>query len=282
MLCPQCGYMMTAFDKECPRCHGKGVSGAAAVAPPAPTPAPTPAPSPPTSSSSVLSAPPAGSQPPTVQGSAGLAPGRGTFEAFHPITVGQKTFQVVSSVIGVVLLIGGVITLSENFIAALTMIIFGMMVPMMYFMSVNIKRSNQIADTLKGITGGAVYVGGNGRGISVDSRQRSVVVSTEQKDGFWLRRLPPETLKVELHHDKSIQLTDRSFSGTGCLLSGCIFGPITGILGGMALGTQKLQETNSYRVRLFTKDPQYPEHTLDFGQDRDRAERFEAVIKSMQ
>ena len=26
MRCPQCDYMMDAFDKECPRCHGKGLS----------------------------------------------------------------------------------------------------------------------------------------------------------------------------------------------------------------------------------------------------------------
>jgi hypothetical protein len=28
MRCPQCGYMMTDFDKECPRCHGKGMPSA--------------------------------------------------------------------------------------------------------------------------------------------------------------------------------------------------------------------------------------------------------------
>lgn len=26
MVCPQCGYAMSAFDTDCPRCHGKGIS----------------------------------------------------------------------------------------------------------------------------------------------------------------------------------------------------------------------------------------------------------------
>lgn len=26
MICSECGYMMDAFDKECPRCHGHGIS----------------------------------------------------------------------------------------------------------------------------------------------------------------------------------------------------------------------------------------------------------------
>ena len=36
MICPRCGYMMDAFDKECPRCHGKGVA-APPQAPPLPS-----------------------------------------------------------------------------------------------------------------------------------------------------------------------------------------------------------------------------------------------------
>jgi hypothetical protein len=35
MICSKCGYMMDAFDKECPRCHGKGSSQQ-------PQPSPTP------------------------------------------------------------------------------------------------------------------------------------------------------------------------------------------------------------------------------------------------
>ncbi len=26
MICPKCGFMMDAFDKECPRCHGRGMT----------------------------------------------------------------------------------------------------------------------------------------------------------------------------------------------------------------------------------------------------------------
>jgi hypothetical protein len=37
MICPHCGYAMDAFDKECPRCHGKGIP-TAAPPPPAPPP----------------------------------------------------------------------------------------------------------------------------------------------------------------------------------------------------------------------------------------------------
>ena len=29
MICPQCGYAMDAFDKECPRCHGEGMPAVA-------------------------------------------------------------------------------------------------------------------------------------------------------------------------------------------------------------------------------------------------------------
>ena len=28
MTCPKCGYMMSAFDKDCPRCHGQGIAPA--------------------------------------------------------------------------------------------------------------------------------------------------------------------------------------------------------------------------------------------------------------
>jgi hypothetical protein len=31
MICPQCGYMMDAFDKECPRCHGKAAPSAQTI-----------------------------------------------------------------------------------------------------------------------------------------------------------------------------------------------------------------------------------------------------------
>lgn len=37
MICPACGYAMDSFDKECPRCHGKGIAKPNA---PAPTPLP--------------------------------------------------------------------------------------------------------------------------------------------------------------------------------------------------------------------------------------------------
>ena len=37
MDCPECGYIMDAFDRECPRCHGQG------LAPAAPPPTPPPA-----------------------------------------------------------------------------------------------------------------------------------------------------------------------------------------------------------------------------------------------
>lgn len=46
MKCPMCGYMMDAFDKECPRCHGKGVPQS--VAQPQDEPAPQPPAQPPT------------------------------------------------------------------------------------------------------------------------------------------------------------------------------------------------------------------------------------------
>ena len=29
MMCPACGYTLAATDRECPRCHGTGVIGAA-------------------------------------------------------------------------------------------------------------------------------------------------------------------------------------------------------------------------------------------------------------
>lgn len=45
MLCSKCGYMMDAFDKKCPRCHGRGVPTAAQVTPP-PLPHPSVAPPP--------------------------------------------------------------------------------------------------------------------------------------------------------------------------------------------------------------------------------------------
>lgn len=41
MICPQCSYMMDAFDKECPRCHGKGIPQQPAQQPP-PSSAPRP------------------------------------------------------------------------------------------------------------------------------------------------------------------------------------------------------------------------------------------------
>ncbi|MBW3635799.1 MAG: hypothetical protein KY445_04935, partial [Armatimonadetes bacterium] len=45
MNCPQCGYAMSAFDKDCPRCHGIAVPQAAQPAPIAASP-PTPLPAP--------------------------------------------------------------------------------------------------------------------------------------------------------------------------------------------------------------------------------------------
>ncbi len=43
MICPKCGYAMDSFDRECPRCHGKGLAaseGATAPTVQAPTAAP--------------------------------------------------------------------------------------------------------------------------------------------------------------------------------------------------------------------------------------------------
>jgi len=48
MTCPDCGYMMTAFDQECPRCAKVGKPKESAVITPLPivTPAPSYVPSP--------------------------------------------------------------------------------------------------------------------------------------------------------------------------------------------------------------------------------------------
>ena len=44
MKCPACGYFMDAMDKECPRCHGKGLPDSTAqAAPSTPQAAPEPA-----------------------------------------------------------------------------------------------------------------------------------------------------------------------------------------------------------------------------------------------
>lgn len=40
MTCPHCGYAMSAFDAECPRCHGKGVPKPPTGAPPPYSPPP--------------------------------------------------------------------------------------------------------------------------------------------------------------------------------------------------------------------------------------------------
>jgi hypothetical protein len=34
MQCPKCGYFLSAFDENCPRCHGKGQPNPPAVQPP--------------------------------------------------------------------------------------------------------------------------------------------------------------------------------------------------------------------------------------------------------
>lgn len=49
MQCPLCGYMMSAFDKECLRCHGKGIAPPVQPTPPA-QPDPTVPVAPPTAS----------------------------------------------------------------------------------------------------------------------------------------------------------------------------------------------------------------------------------------
>lgn len=41
MICPKCSYAMDAFDRECPRCHGKGISAPSSASRP-PIPSPTP------------------------------------------------------------------------------------------------------------------------------------------------------------------------------------------------------------------------------------------------
>ena len=38
MICPSCGYVMSDFDKECPRCHGKGIPKSTQQASPQPAP----------------------------------------------------------------------------------------------------------------------------------------------------------------------------------------------------------------------------------------------------
>lgn len=41
MKCPKCDYLMSAFDSECPKCHGKGIARLAPTnLPPAPPPSP--------------------------------------------------------------------------------------------------------------------------------------------------------------------------------------------------------------------------------------------------
>jgi len=46
MICPKCDYMMDAFDKECVRCHGKGIAPKPAPVAPAPVTTDVPAPKP--------------------------------------------------------------------------------------------------------------------------------------------------------------------------------------------------------------------------------------------
>ncbi len=46
MQCPKCGYAMDSFDKECPRCHGRGTTGQSSSPQPAASTEPAPPPAP--------------------------------------------------------------------------------------------------------------------------------------------------------------------------------------------------------------------------------------------
>jgi hypothetical protein len=152
--------------------------------------------------------------------------------------------------------------------------------PMTCLVVVNQAQAIQIADTLKAASGGAVYVGSNGQGVSVNNREQVVVLSKEQPGGFVVQRFPARGLWVELQYGISAEVLASGRRGFFASLLERYewLGPV---LVSMGLRTPRTQRNHAYFLRILTTDPRAPEHIIDFGDDRERGERFEAAIKSL-
>jgi hypothetical protein len=92
VTCPDCGYMLSAFDKECPRCK---------ITPPKPRPTPTPAPSPEPVAVATLEALP-------------VAPAVSVSRPTSPVSIAASVICGILCVIGILLIVGGGIAFTHR------------------------------------------------------------------------------------------------------------------------------------------------------------------------
>lgn len=233
MQCPVCAYMMSSFDKECPRCHGRG-----------------------------WGTPPPLSKAATASHLAQIAGAtKPVFHSFLPLSLWSRVGPYVGWSLTAILMLWSILVLAQGKVGIFFLLILLAMVVSIaaVITSIDRTRPNQMVNTLAAAANSTrAYVDHAGKGISINTATRQVVTSRQQKNGFWIQSFPVQSLNFQISVHRNASAV-QSFSS----------GPTNG------------EENLTYLLHLQTPDFEYPEHTIDFGNDKAKVERYDAQIRSL-
>jgi hypothetical protein len=166
---------------------------------------------------------------------------------------------------------GIVFMFQDRLLACLFWFFLSLFPPIICLVAVNQTRLSPVVQALAKIANSSqVYIDLKGKGISVDTANRQVVLTLQQKDGFWIYKFPVQNLAVQLF--QGTDTPDPSAHGSM---------QAVGVVVNMMAANQKAANQPSYRLRLTTQDSQYPEHTVDFGASLGTAQLYEAQIRTL-